>query len=836
MNRKVLKVLFVIVLLAIIFILGKDSFTNRYFTIQQEDGNLPDTSDSIDPSLWVAVDGLGRELSTNKTKSSSHQRDVGIFFWTWHLYNDRDNVVNVNNINKANPTRKNDYAWWNNYVSKKPGSNIYWWNESIYNYYMSEEYVLRKQAELLADAGIDFVVFDCTNGDVNYTEPYELLLKVWKKAKEDGVKVPKIAFMLPFAYSYDTYDSFMYLYNRTYNPSSSNYQKYSDLYYKLDGKPLVLLNSSGAPNDMISVLNNFTVRAVNTGSKLVATGAQSKWGWLCSYPQAYYRKSNGKTEQITVSVAQNINYTATDPYKSVTCMNGSTVMGRSYAKNNYTYTYTYKNQNIVVGNTITGPTAKSTNTSFYGRNFQQQWDYAIQIDPEIVFITGWNEWNMGRFESLAGVSNCFPDQFNDEYSRDIEPSKGELKDYYYYQLVDNVRKYKGVSSQPSQNTSVTITKTSDWNNSNIINYNHYTGGYQRDSVGMAKTRYTNKTFRNDIKKAKVSYDASYIYFYVETVSNLTSYSSDKWMRLLIDTKKNNNDNWEEFEYIVNRVSGSSTKLVLEKSNGGWNFTKVGDVDYKVTGKILEIKIKREYIGQTSDKINFNFKWCDNNLGNGDIMTIYTDGDAAPGGRFAFHFEGTKPFQQTVAEDHIVGDVDGNGTVGLNDYLLIKKHLLSISKLTGEKLNYADVDGNGTIGIGDYLAVKKIILYGSPSGSQTTPVVQPPTQEPVSPPVETPVLTGWQKINDKWYYYNETGVAVTGWQQLNWSRGTDWFYFATDGVMQTGWQKLSWSGGISWFYFDLTDGNMFYNITKNINGTSYHFDSNGVCTTMPACST
>lgn len=63
------------------------------------------------------------------------------------------------------------------------------------------------------------------------------------------------------------------------------------------------------------------------------------------------------------------------------------------------------------------------------------------------------------------------------------------------------------------------------------------------------------------------------------------------------------------------------------------------------------------------------------------------------------------------ENHIIGDVDSSGRVGINDYLLIKRHLLKISILTGNELNYADVDGNGSIGIGDYLAVKKIILYG-----------------------------------------------------------------------------------------------------------------------------
>ena len=321
-------------------------------------------------------------------------------------------------------------------------------------------------------------------------------------------------------------------------------------------------------------------------------------------------------------------------------------MGRSYAKNNYSYSYTYHNNTITVGSSVTGSTAKYTNTSFYGRNFQQQWDYALSIDPEVVFVTGWNEWIVSRFENWEGTENAFPDQFNDEYSRDIEPSNGDLKDYYYYQLVDNIRKYKGTSTMESQDTSVTINELSDWDNSEIISYNHYVGGESRNIVGFGTTNpvtYVNDTFRNDIKTAKVSYDQSYIYFYVQTVNDLTSSTDSNWMRLLIDTTDSVNststENWEEFEYIVNRSNITSKTMTLEKSTGGWNFETVGKIEYSVDGNVLQLKVPRAYLGLTDKEIKFNFKWCDNNLTDGDIMTVYTDGDAAPGGRFAFQFSG-----------------------------------------------------------------------------------------------------------------------------------------------------------------------------------------------------
>ena len=45
-----------------------------------------------------------------------------------------------------------------------------------------------------------------------------------------------------------------------------------------------------------------------------------------------------------------------------------------------------------------------------------------------------------------GIDNAFVNQFNDEFSTDIEPVNGDLMDNYYYQLVANIRRYKGVGS------------------------------------------------------------------------------------------------------------------------------------------------------------------------------------------------------------------------------------------------------------------------------------------------------------------------------------------------------------------------------------------------------
>ena len=85
----------------------------------------------------------------------------------------------------------------------------------------------------------------------------------------------------------------------------------------------------------------------------------------------------------------------------------------------------------------------------YGWNFQEQWDRAIGMDPELIFVTGWNEYIAGMWlpkDNWTGDPFSFVDQYNWNCSRDIEPNKGwgDKGDVYYLQLVDNVRRFKGM--------------------------------------------------------------------------------------------------------------------------------------------------------------------------------------------------------------------------------------------------------------------------------------------------------------------------------------------------------------------------------------------------------
>ena len=584
------------------------------------------------PSTWAAVDGLGRTLSLNeKVGNKREDKIVAMFYWTWHYpwINDHEPITTGSVLDKY-PEAVNDWEHpaWNNAYDGRP----YFWGEPLYGFYSNlDEYVLRKHAELLADADIDVVFFDTTNGTNLFVEGYEALLKVWSEAKKQGVDVPKISFILNFGTMEDIHTEIEYLYDNLYSTG-----RYSDLYFIWDGKPMLMadITALDLKNEKDKEMFDFFTFRDNESTYFADDTSYLKdtWGWCSDYPQTKFgKKLFGGIEQMCVSVAQNANENGLN---AMNCPNG-TVQGRGYAEGDHSYSYSYAGKDIVVD-------MNTENAYLYGLNFQQQWDYAIEQDPDVIFVTGFNEWIAGRWKEWMGTENAFPDQYSPEYSRDIEPSKGALKDHYYYQLVENVRRFKGADALPKTDAEKTIDINGDasqWNGV-LPEYNHYEGSVARDSKGWKGCYYKNDTFRNDIVQAKVAYDDENVYFYVKTAEDLTPSTDSDWMRLLIDTDPSGaSASWEGFEFLVNRLSPENGKATLERSKGGVEFEEVCKLDYSVNGSILQIEIPRNALGLTGDEVKFNFKWSDN-LQGADAMAFYENGDAAPGGRFAFAFDST----------------------------------------------------------------------------------------------------------------------------------------------------------------------------------------------------
>lgn len=565
----------------------------------------------------TATDAVGRTLPSHEEAGPvKKDKFVGIFYWTWHTQQSgfgKRAPLNVTEYLARNPKAIDDHAnpiW--------PKENTPWfWGEPLFGYYQdTDEWVLRKHAEMLADAGVDMVLFDCTNANITWKESYVKLCEVWSKARKDGVKTPQIGFMLPFWTTEGGKEILREIYRDLYKPGL-----YKDLWFTWKGKPLVMgsrdfagaLKDKPADPQLTKELENFFT--FRPGQPVYNKGPQHPyhWGWLEIYPQhGFVKKDEGSFEQATVGVSQNWN-----EERGLTAMNAPKAFGRSY---------THQNGHI------TEPGAVN-----YGHNFQEQWERGLELDPELIFVTGWNEWIAGRYDIWQQQPNAFPDQFNQEHSRDIEPMKGGHGDNYYYQLAANIRRFKGTPAPEKPSAPVTVKidgSFGDWRDVKP-EYRSYRGNtLPRDHAGWGSYHYRNTTGRNDFVTLKVARDAEYVYFYAETAAPVTS-PSDAWMQLYLNTDRDKNTGWEGYDLVVNRRKPGQ-KAFVEKTTASWNWQPAGEADFAVRGNQIEIRIPRNLI-EREGKLDFEFKWQDNQQRQGDIMDFYLSGDAAPLGRFNYFY-------------------------------------------------------------------------------------------------------------------------------------------------------------------------------------------------------
>ena len=591
------------------------------------------------PDTWVFTDGLGRVSVTNADVGDPKEdKTLAMFYWTWHTkgmaaagYTDTTKLL------EKYPEAKNDY----NHAAWAGTGHYCFWNEPIYGFYTTEDpWVLRRHAELLANAGVDVIFTDNTNGNNTWKPSYTALYKTWDDAQKSGaVNVPKVSYLLPFGANEGSKDQLENLYLDIYRPG-----KYQNLWFYWDEKPMLMAhtgNISSGNNLGKEILNNFTFRGGQPGYRVSSTTAK-QWGWLSVFPQALYSTrgqkgvEKGEIEQMTVGVAVNHNYVT----KEITAMNGVNVMGRSY-------TTDFENRYDVEG----------AEASKWGYQFSQQFDYALEVSPPVLFVTGWNEWHAWRQPTPWGgansqVNNALVDQFSDEFSRDLEPTKGALQDHYYYLFVNYARKYKGASPIPTPGENVTIdlnAGTDQWKTVEPY-YAAYIGNtFDRDCTGYGDTKYTETSGRNDIIGAQIARDGEFVYFLVECKDNITPYTDSLWMNLYLDTDQSK-QGWNTFEFVLNKTAASEKTLVLEKFTADNDYSKtekVADVEYKVDGRYMTVKIAKADLGLSGSDYTINFAWTDNvhdegdyTKFSGDILDFYLSGDVAPGGRFKYSFIST----------------------------------------------------------------------------------------------------------------------------------------------------------------------------------------------------
>ncbi len=603
---------------------------------------------------YAGVDDLNRALYNSDSEgvgavSAEQERYVGLFYFLWHGAHDAAGT---------NGTARNLQAILDGTSTVGYGINgeMHWFAEPLYGYYFANDnWVLRKHAELLTNAGVDFLYFDVTNLQT-YSSTALQMMSILHELNEQGYDAPQVVFYT----NTGALERIQQLYNSIYRVN-----KYPDTWFCIDGKPVIV-----APNitdqtlsDTTKITDFFTVKSaqwpvdvegveINNNFEL----NNNSWPWIdFHWPQRIYTDANGGEAAISVSVAQ---HAGNANFSSSTLAGYSFNRGRSFASSGTKTDYPYYDeefnqyQNPLYGralrtayrNAMEDPTL-----SYRGTNFQEQFDYAIASNAKYILVTGWNEWVAGNTgdEEEPG----FVDTASIEYSRDTEMMRGGYFDNYYMQLIQNIQRVKGTAPVIVQDARKPINVTGDFDQWDDVpvTYSDPSGdtedrnhrGYGADGY----TIYTNTSGRNDIVSTKVIGDTKNLYFYIQTVDPITQYDADSsWMQIYLNTDCDASTGWYGYDYIVNYKAKGDFETTVAKytgTDGGYGFTEVtGTVSYRVKGNQMMVEVPQEILGiENYLGIALEFKVADSRTLYDEMEDFYCDGDVAPLGRLNYVYRG-----------------------------------------------------------------------------------------------------------------------------------------------------------------------------------------------------
>lgn len=564
-----------------------------------------DEATCINPCTpWPLTDGLGRKAPlSGETGPPRPGRFVGIFYFLWQQHADGrraggEGPHDVSKILAQDPdaAAKPDSPLWG------PIGAYHYWGEPLFGYYRSTDpWVLRRHAHLLAHAGIDVLICDATNA-LTYRDVYEKLCEVFAEVRREGGRTPQIAFMV----NTNAGQTAQTLYRDLYAPGL-----HRELWFRWQGKPLLLCDPAQASQEVRDAL---TLRRAHWPFEMVNT--PFAWHWEATYPQPYgYTDDPARPEQVNVSVAQNLR--ASDG--RVTNMSEGNARGRSFHG----------------GRRDPAPDAVR-----WGHNVAEQWKRAYELDPPFVMVTGWNEWIAGRW-GTAGGPIVFVDQFDQEFSRDIEPMRGGHGDDYYCQLVACVRRYKGAPPLPGASAPATILMDGGFDAWRDVGpeYGDPVGEtLPRDFAGSSGLRYVEQSGRDDIVVCKVARDERRLYFHLRTRESLASPTA-AFLWLLIDADGDAATGWEGHEWAASRTSDADGTWWLERHDGGSSWKRTERLEARSSGSEAHLAIPRAALGfpEGTTRASIDFKWIAGSERPRDILEVYEKGDAAPDGRFRYRY-------------------------------------------------------------------------------------------------------------------------------------------------------------------------------------------------------
>lgn len=578
----------------------------------------------LQSDTWVAIDEAGRTLPDSAgTRKPARDKAVGSFYFLWHGAHGYDKHGNPSDAgegvkhpgpdDKASP---HDLSRWlargADPAELGELKSFHHWGRSEYGYYLSDdEWVIRRHLRSLSDAGVDVLILDATNG-FTYRDVYMNLFRIMSAMRAEGEPTPQAAFLTHF----NAESAIRKLREELYDPGL-----YRELWFHWKGKPLLMTSAEAAAADP-GLAEFFTVRKSWAWSEQAGWFGDGRhaWPWIDEYPQEFgWDTDPERAEFISVSVA------------------GHATRGEGRSYHNKTQA------------------EPGDEEPYAGKFFAEQWRRALEVDPEFLMVTGWNEWVAMYFQAKEGDvmlgrpaepgSPVFVDLYSTEYNRDVEPDHTPAGDNLYYQMVAGIRQFKGSRSAPLAGPEKSIPLEANPDHWAAVQSEFFDSSgdtdHRRHPGWGSEGFYTHALGRNDIVSSKVARDEKSVVFAATTKDAISPATGPVWMELFINTDRDYATGWFGCDLKLGAVENLRQedgvtrfdRPVVEYAGDKWvpsGKTAKG----AMRGNFVEIALPRSLFDEPLD---FYFKWADQPDGNGHIQDLEQGGDTAPNRRFLYHY-------------------------------------------------------------------------------------------------------------------------------------------------------------------------------------------------------
>ena len=409
------------------------------------------------PSSYYVIDELclSKEVKGYGSKVqfdiNDREDSVGIYYTVWFdFWNLTQTVKSGDETLKDNAGKELSYFYNISDGSYQKNGFTYWGEPALGYYNSSSGEIIREHMKQLNAAKVDFIEIDFTNladgtiktidwmtyeqwedyykflWTMQVEQPFTALLDTIYEMRKEGLDTPYVSCWVGAFKSFGammsgdttTENISYYALNRLYNEFYSN-PKYKDIFVYHSNKPLICTTTKIDKNYAISNLGlDATYRclwALQEQNKIVP----GEWTNRQKDNSVYGKDEAGNMEELSINVAV------------------------AWYLMSYPETADGRNKGIT---------------------FYNQWANVFAARPKVTIISNWNEWGASYQEQKYPNTNVplfgFTDEYNQEYSNDIEPMKGGHGDQYYKWLIEYMRAYKAYEGCP---TNLTTSSAPDGN-------------------------------------------------------------------------------------------------------------------------------------------------------------------------------------------------------------------------------------------------------------------------------------------------------------------------------------------------------------------------------------